>query len=340
MTGRVAPADGAAPAFVVDAVSTSRPDLLAAPFEAIARLRPRDVALARRLREISDAEGALGRASAATALAALTQAYVSALEASSSQDERRLLLALLGATARPDAIDTLLRYLGAEAEDDHPLVKQSAAAGLSDAVTVARFSPDQQRRLNDLLDGPQPEGDPAARAVLVDVTWRATLGEDQALVVLYDLIGRKAKGGPGDLFGPEKAALLRSAALYETSRNLGGAGWGTMITQLDNMAMCATRAAYLVAGDNDGMKDLIRADKRRPEYGTLLNMLAGPLTTAKGPLLALHRARNEETEVPHPGVPPTQDTVTTARTNFRQGVTVLIGILEKDLATRGSGSAG
>jgi hypothetical protein len=165
----------------------------------------------------------------------------------------------------------------------------------------------------------------------VDVLGRATLAEDQALTVFHDLIGRTPKGDPADLYGAEKSRLLRAAALYESSRSLGEAGWPGMIEQLDNMAMCVTRAAYLVAGDNEPPKELIRTDPRRPDYGALLNMLNGDLAGAKGPLLTLHKARSEETEYTHPGTKPTQDTVTTARTNFGQGVKVLVGVIEKTI---------
>jgi hypothetical protein len=333
MTGRVAQAAHAAPAFVVDAVATSRLDLLEATFEVISDLQPRDVTLTRRLREIAESEGAPGRAAAASALDALTMAHTSALESATTHAERSLLLALLGATARPESIDTLLRHLGGEAEDDHPSVKQAAADALLDAVGDVRFTPAQIRQVGDRLDGPQSEGDPKARATLVDVLGRATLGEDQALLVLYDLIGRRPKGDAGQLFGQEKSRLLRAAALYKTSENLGEAGWPGMIEQLDNMAMCVTRAAYLVAGDNEQPKELIRSDHRRTDYGNLLNMLGGPCSHAKGPLLALHKARNDETEYPHPGSKPTQDTVTTARTNFSEGVKVLVGVLEKSLSS-------
>lgn len=338
MTGRVAPADGPVPDFVVEAVSTSRRDLLETKFEVIADLRPRDVPLAHRLQEIAQSEGAPGRAAATSALAKLTAAYVEAVDQASTQDERRLLLALLGGTASPESIDTLLRYLGGEAEDDHPSVKQAAAEGLADAVRVTRFTADQLRRLGELLDGPQPEGDPIARATLVEVLGRATLGPDQALLVFYDLIGRKPKGDPAALFGDEKPRLLRAAALYETSRNLGEAGWPGMIEQLDNMAMCVTREAYLVAGDSEPTKALIRSSQQRPDYGALLNMLGGTLTKAQGPLLALHNARNTETEYTHPGSMPTQDTVTTARTNFKQGMSPLVGVLEKAAASAKPGS--
>jgi hypothetical protein len=145
MTGRVAPTDGAVPAFVVEAVSTSRRDLLETTFGVIARLRPRDVELARRLREVAEADGAPGRAAATSALSELTVGYAAALESASSHDERALLLSLLGATARPESIGVLLRYLGGEAEDDHPAVKQAAARGLADAVRVVRFTADQLR---------------------------------------------------------------------------------------------------------------------------------------------------------------------------------------------------
>jgi hypothetical protein len=111
-----------------------------------------------------------------------------------------------------------------------------------------------------------------------------------------------------------------------------------MIAQLDIMAMCVTRRAYLIAGDSEPTKELIRNDPRRPDYGALLNMLGGSMTKAKGPLQALHGARNEENEYTHPGAKPTQDTVTTARTNFKQGMLPLVGILEKAAAPAKPGS--
>lgn len=224
IAGRVAPRGSSAPSFVIDAVGTSRPDLLAATFTTVANLQPRDVTLARRLRAVAELEGALGRSEARTALETLTAAYADQLSAAETREEWRLLLALLGATARTTSIDKLLRYVGGDAEDDHPSVKQAAAEALNDAAAAVRFDPTQIQRLGNLIDGPLPEGDPTARALLADALGKATLGEDRALQVLFDLVGRPVKGDPDHLFGQEKSRLLRHAALFKTSESRGKLG--------------------------------------------------------------------------------------------------------------------
>lgn len=329
ITGRVAPRDAGAPPFLVDAASTSRRDVRLATFGAIAQIQPRDVDLARRLREIAESKGAPGQDSAASALATLTDAYIAALATAASHGDRQHLLSLLGATARPQSVDTMLRYLGGESEDDHPAVKQSAAAGLLEAVRVTQFSVHQLTRVGALLYGSEPEGDARARESLHATLARAMLGEDQAAALLYELIEMHPDLAPSALFGQERERLLNATGLYEKSRNLGEAGWPGMIEQLDIMAMCLARAAYLVAGDNDGTKEQIRRDPQRPEWGSLVNQLGGPLTKAKGPLLTLHDLRSGETEYAHPGAKPTSETMTTAHKTFSTGAKVLLGNLVK-----------
>lgn len=328
LAARLAPHRSAVPPFITAAVGTGRLDLKTATFATIATLEPRDLGLARSMRDVAESTGALGQAAARASLEALATAYANQLGDATTLDERRLLLSLLGATARTTAIDVLLTYVGGEAEDDHPVLKQAAAAALDDAAAVVRFTPQQIDQLGDRIDGPQPEGDPKTRETLANALGKATLGEDQALLVLTDMIGRSLKASPDQLFGAEKPRLLRAAALYKTHDSLGEAGWPGVVQQLDIMAMCVVRAAYLVAGDSEPNKQLIRTLPEKPDYGGLLNMLGGPFTNAKGALLELHRLRSQETEMPHPGTKPTQQTVTSARTNFTNGVKIVVGILE------------
>ena len=335
MAGRVAPKRAAAPAFVVDAVTTSRRDLFGPTFAAIASLEPRDVALARRLRDVAESDGALGQSEARQTLDALTAAYVDQLTDASSDDERCLLLALLGATARAASINVLLGSLGEDAEYDHPLVKQAAADALYDAVEAVRFDPRQVQRLGDLIDGLGPEGDPAARARITDVLGVAILGEDGALKTLYDLIGRTPAVTPDQLFVREKPQLLRAVGYFVSSESLGEAGWPGAIQQLDIMAMCIVRAGYLVAGDNEGTKSLIRSDRKKPDYGGLLKQLTGVFTKAAAPLSTLHQARNDETDYSHPGAKPTEATMMTARTCFKTGANIVIGVVEAALRSTG-----
>jgi hypothetical protein len=158
---------------------------------------------------------------------------------------------------------------------------------------------------------------------------RAILGEDQAAALLYELIGFTPQALPSALFGAEKEPLLTAAGLYEKSRNLGEAGWPGMIQQLDIMAMCLARAAYLVYGDNEGTKETIRRDSQRPDWGSLVNQLSGSLSKAKGPLTTLHDLRSGETQYSHPGPAPTPDTMTTAHKTFADGARVLLGNLDK-----------
>jgi hypothetical protein len=95
------------------------------------------------------------------------------------------------------------------------------------------------------------------------------------------------------------------------------------------IAMCLGRAAYLAVGTNDGTKDLLRrGDQDDPNWGTLINQLQGQLDKARGPLDTLHQLRNKETEVTHPGKPPTAETMTTALTCFRTGARVLLDALK------------
>jgi hypothetical protein len=332
LAGTLAPSGGQAPSFVIDALGSSRPEMLAAALDAIAKLQPRDPDLVRRLRDRAEGDEKMpGRDEASAAMTQLDEAYSEGLAKTDSRPQRIELLTLLGAAARPGSIDELLGYVGPEAEDDHPEVKRAASTGLADAAGAVRFSTAQISKLADLLDGPSPEGDRQARETLSMALARARLEDMQALAVVFGLVDPALpRQASRELFGNELDRLITHAGLFANEESRGEAGFAGAIQQLDLMALFLARAAYVVGGTSRKVNEQIRrGDYRVPEHGALFNALDGELSNAKGPLLALHLARGDETNYAHPGSTPTSETMTTARENFKMGGNILIGTLLK-----------
>jgi hypothetical protein len=329
IAGRALRPGSAAPAFLVGAVTASNTAVAEAAYAAVAAIGPVDPEVARALRAVASSKYAPGKAQAQAALSALAKSYRESLEAHrGDRVMEQALLAALAATAEQEAIETLLDYLGPNAVDDYSTVKQTAAKGLAEAVD--NIDSRYLEQMAALLDGDQREGDPKAREAIDEAFRRASLGEDAALAGLYALVGFTPRHDPSTLFGAEKDRLVRQTGLWHRSQTMTVTLRPNAISHLDNMAMSIVRAAYLRFGSSDAMKAQIAADRPvNPPYGTILNALIGPMEKAKGPLLALHHSRSEETEVAHPGTEPTEDTVVAARKNFAVGGKLLLHLLDQ-----------
>jgi hypothetical protein len=329
LAGRVVPPGSAAPPFLVAALTASKPAVAEAAYGAVAAIGPVDPDVARALRVVASSKNAPGKPQAQAALTALASAFRVKLEANrGDRAKEAALLAALAATAEPDAVETLLDYLGPDAVDDYSTVKQAAAKGLTEAVDS--IDSNHLERMASLLDGDEREGDPKAREAIEEAFRRASLGEDAALAELYALVGVNPKHDPSTLFGPEKDRLVRQTALWHRSQGMKEILRPNAISHLDNMAMSIVRAAYRRFGSSDPMKAQLAADRpANPPYGTILNALTGPMEKSKGALLALHHARSDETEIAHPGTEPTEDTAVAARKNFTVGAKLLVYLLDQ-----------
>jgi hypothetical protein len=305
-----------------------------AALNAIAQARPRDRDLVGTLRD-AGSNGGPTAAPARRTLDVLVADFMATLGEDPSDQMRIETLALLGAAARPQAIDTLLDHLGDSQISDGINVHQAAASALADlARHHPQFTPEQINRLGGLLDGEKSEVDGQARHSLEEAFANASIG-DQSFVVLEDLLGGYAFGDPDALFAPaQKVKLSRAISLYKNEQSRGEAGWPGLIQQLDIASEQLMRAAYLVFGDSDKMKAMILEEElNKPDLGSLITALQGNLKSAQSHLQILHDLRSKNTEYSHPGQKPTREDVAQAELHFREGAKVLVGELKQASAT-------
>jgi hypothetical protein len=327
VAGRLVTPRTTMPVYFSEALRQNHSPIRQAALDAIAEARPRDRELVVSLRDLAGS-GPIA-AAARRALDALVSDYIATLDELPTDPVRKETLALLGAAARPQAIDLLLDHLGLSQIHDGTDVHQAAAAALADLSHHQPFAPEQIDRLGALIDDDGAEVDPQARVGLEEAFANASIG-DKAFVVLKDLLGFTF-GDPDALFLPaQRAKLGRALSLYKNDRSRGEPGWPGVIQQLDIAAEQIVRAAYLVHGDSEPMKAMIRDEEHnKPDLGSLIQSLGGKLKNAKPYLELLHEARSTKTEYPHPGTKPTAEDVDQAERNFREGVKVLIGQLKQ-----------
>jgi len=320
------------PECVTDLLRSNIPKLREAAVRAIETLRPRDPELIGGLHDVAVASGSAAGRAAATALDSLTDDFLTDLEGTPSKDELREVLPLLGVVGRAKVLPALFRHVGRDAEyDDDALHRIAAKAILTASERIKDVSEEDQATLARLLEGEEAEVDVDARGDLSAALANVQLGDDAAVKILYDEIGIKPKTSPDILFGSEKSPLVRHLGLYARARDQGAAGWGMTITQLDNVAERLVRAAYLVVGESEAIKEKIRTDPRQPDYGTLITALSSvkELQAIRDDCGVLHDLRCSHTEVPHPGEQPDNDAMASARTCFKKIGKVCLGTLQQ-----------
>lgn len=330
---------GGLPACVTDLLRSNIRELRQEAVRAIGKVKPRDGHLIKQVHDVVQGGGEPGRA-AVEALDSLVAGWLQELAVSSTKDQVRELLPLLGATGRPQVLPCLRRYLGASAEYDDPVLRREAARAIAEiAEHLDSVSESEQAALVALIDGDDRETDPEARDSLAKALSRFQLGEDQALAVLFELAGWRPQGDPSSLFGSEREPLVRQLALYAREKERGEPGRGTALTHLDNVAERLVRAAYLACpGGSGAIKSQIAADPRKPDYGNLITALSSvrELQSIRDDCGKLHDIRSRLTEVPHPGQPPGDETWITAHHCFKEIATACLRVLSR----RGGSSRG
>jgi hypothetical protein len=318
------------PRCVTDLLGSNVPNLRETGVHAIKTIRPRDPELLGRLHEVVTRGGDPGRA-AAEALDALADQFIGEMQMASSKEEARELIPLLGAVGRPQVLSQLFKYLGANAEYDDATMHRAAAEAVQQAAQhVESVDEETQTVLVGLVDGEEREADPDAQAALSTALARIQLGEDAALQILYDVLDFKVRAAADELFGPEKDRLVRQLALYARARDRGQAGWGLAIVHLDNVAERLVRAAYLACADgSEAIKEQIRSDPGKPDYGKLIGALSSAklLQGVQGECRVLHKIRSQRSEVPHTGEEPDDETITTAQRSMKEIAKVCVGLL-------------
>lgn len=319
------------PACVVDLLRSNIPKLREAAVRAIEQVKPRDSELIGGLHAVVDGGGVPGKA-AATALDSLASELLGDLAAASTKEGLHEVIPLLGAVGRAQVLGSLFGYLGANAEyDDIALHRAAAEAVRQAAEHVKHVTEEDQETLVGLIDGDEREADPAAQSALSSALARLQLGDDASLKILYDELPFEVKGSPDELFGPEKERLVRQLGLYARARGQGESGWGLALSHLDNVAERLVRSAYLVCeGGSESIKEEIRTDPSQPEYGRLIGALSSirQLNSIHDDASVLHDIRGKQSEVPHPGEQPDEETIATARRCFREIAKVSVGTLQ------------
>jgi hypothetical protein len=305
---------GDIPPGVFSLLDSARPDLNQAFAKVAMTVQPRDDQTLLRLREKWIQGGKIGDA-ARTALDAVATGVVETLgplTGPARRSEGPDLLRVLGVTAAENAFDSLISHVGADAIDDDLRLRRAAASALRTFVDAIRLDAE---RLAALGAGAASEPDAEASDHLREALAAARMGEDAAILLLYELAGLAATdvtATPDELFGEQKPRLLLALKRLVVQRELGEAGWPGYVEQMDLVAEALVRAAYLRFGDSESFKTEIKKNSTKPDYGVLVKSLG----KAKGfdapsvHLQSLHDMRSNRTAAHHPnGGPLDEDAV-------------------------------
>jgi hypothetical protein len=295
---------GDIPAGVFSLLDSARPDLNQAFAKVAMTVQPRDDHTLLRLREKWIQGGKIGD-DARTALDAVATGVADTLgplTGPARRSEGPDLIRILGVAAAEESFETLISHVGADAIDDDLGLRRAAASALRTFVDATPLAPD---RLVALGVGAASEPDTDAGDHLREALAAARMGEDAAILLLYEFAGLAAAGvtaTPDELFGAQKPRLLLALKRLVVQRELGEAGWSGYVEQMDLVAEAIVRAAYLRFGDSDSLKTEIRKNSTKPDYGVLVKALG----KAKGfdapsvHLQALHDMRSNRTAAHHP----------------------------------------
>lgn len=305
---------GDIPAGVFSLLDSARPELNQAFAKVAMTVQPRDDHTLLRVREKWIQGGKIGD-DARTALDAVATGVIGTLgtlTGPARRSEGPNLLRLLGVTAAEDSFESLISHVGADAIDDDLGFRRAAASAIRTFVDATRLDP---VRLAALGAGAASEPDAEATYHLRDALAAARMGEDAAILLLYELAGLAAAGvtaTPDELFGAQKPRLLLALKRLVVQRELGQAGWPGYVEQMDLVAEALVRAAYLRFGDSESLKTEIRKNSTKPDYGVLVKSL-GKAKGFDGPsvhLQSLHDMRSNRTAAHHPnGGPLDEDAV-------------------------------
>ena len=326
---------GDIPVGVFSLLDSARPDLNQAFAKVAMTVQPRDDDTLLRLREKWIQGGKIGD-DARTALDAVATGVIETLGILTGPARRSDgpdLLRILGVTAAEDSFESLINHVGADAIDDDLGLRRAAASALRTFVDATRLDPD---RLAALGAGAASEPDADASDHLREALAAARMGEDAAILLLYELAGLAAAdvtATPDELFGEQKPRLLVALKRLVVQRELGEAGWAGYVEQMDLVAEALVRAAYLRFGDSESLKTEIRKNSTKPDYGVLVRSLG----KAKGfdapsvHLQSLHDMRSNRTAAHHPnGGPLDEDAVRGAVNALETAARDIITRLQND----------
>lgn len=293
------------PPGVLSLLESTREPLIQAFAEIAATVQPRDEGTLVSLQARWLNGGKTGKAARA-ALDNVAAGVVEALAGLRPPDRREQcppLLHILGITAAPATFPTLLSYVGDDGVDDNPDLRRAAAAAIRAFVDITPIDADQFTALGARVS---TETNPLATADLRNALAAADLGDDAAILGLYDLVGLdpdEVGRTPDELFGTQKHRLMTALKKMRVQQALLEPGWDGYVEQMDLVGEALVRAAYLKFGPAAGLKEQINSDREsEPDYGSLVKALAqakdfGP-TSAH--LQTVHHIRTTRTAAHHP----------------------------------------
>lgn len=324
------------PPGVLSLLESTREPLIQAFTEIAATVQPRDEGTLVSLQARWLNGGKTG-VSARAALDSIAAGVVEALDELRPPDRREHcppLLHVLGITAAPATFQTLLSYLGDDGVDDNPDIRRAAAAAVRAFVDITPIDADQFAALGARV---RAETNPVATTDLRSALAAADLGDDAAILGLYDLVGLdpdEVGRTPDELFGAQKRRLLTALKKMRIQHALGVPGWDGYVEQMDLVGEALVRTAYLKFGPAAGLKKQISSDRENePDYGSLVKALAqakdfGP-TSAH--LQTVHHIRTTRTAAHHPtGGDLDSDAVTQTENALRTGSIDILNRLRTD----------
>lgn len=219
------------------------------------------------------------------------------------RDQCPALLHLLGVAAATSSFETLISYVGADAVDDNAALRRAAASAIRAFVDVQRIDGEQMDALGARLSS---ETDPAASDDLRTALAAANLGDDAAILGLYNLANlnpAEVTAMPDELFGGQKNRLLMALKKMRVQQALGEAGWDGYVEQMDLVGEALVRTAYLRFGGSEPLKKQIASNKHNePDYGALVKAFdnAPGFSPASANLQTIHNIRATRTAAHHP----------------------------------------
>lgn len=324
------------PPGVLSLLESNRENLTQAFAEIAAEIQPRDEATLVSLQGKWLNGGKTG-ASARAALDNVATGLVTSLGALRPPERREhcpTLLHLLGITAAPDTFTAIVAYVGADAVDDNVDLRRCAAAAIRAFVDITTINGDQFDALSQCV---ATETDPTAASDLRNASAAANLGDDAAILGLYDLVGLAPDDvghTPDGLFGTQRIRLLTALKKMRVQQIQGEPGWDGYVEQMDLVGEALVRAAYLRFGPSASLKAQINADSaNEPDYGTLVKALANAkdFSAASAHLQTVHHIRSTRTAAHHPsGGDLDIDAVTQTENALRTGATEILNRLRND----------
>jgi hypothetical protein len=324
------------PPGVLSLLESNRENLTQAFAEIAAEIQPRDEGTLISL-QAKWLNGGKTGGSARAALDNVATGLVASLGELRPPDRREhcpSLLHLLGITAAPYTFPTLLAYVGADAIDDNVDLRRCAAAAIRAFVDITTIDGDKFDALSRCV---ATETDPTAASDLRNASAAGNLGDDAAILGLYDIVGLapdEVGHTPDELFGTQKVRLLTALKKLRVQQVQGEPGWDGYVEQMDLVGEALVRTAYLRFGPSASLKAQISADTPNdPDYGTLVKAIANAkdFSAASAHLQTVHHIRSTRTAAHHPsGGDLDSEAITQTENALRTGATEILNRLRND----------